>query len=514
MNNKKIKIKKIILLFALFLLMFLSYSFWWAKRNYANIALAQIVFTLNMTMKGTAGDILKSYFLTAFVPSIIFTVVAWIGMLILIKKHYYLEITLGQKSFCLKLKKCIFIIIYGYWFIFLILAADCQFAIFDFCKNQMQQSNFIEEEYVAPESVKIIFPEQKRNLINIYIESGETSFQNINNGGMCEVNYMPEMTKLAKDNISFSHTDLLEGATVAPACGWTIAGLVAETAGIPLKLFGYDELNVDNSMERFNSFLPGVTTIGDLLEKEGYKNFFMAGSEFEFGGRKSYYSTHGNYEIWDYNTAKEKDKIADDYKVFWGFEDKKLYQFAKEELLQLAENEQPFNFSLLTVDTHQPQGYLCDLCENKYDEQYANVWACASKQLNEFINWIQEQEFYENTTIVILGDHCSMSTGIIESEYQKHTGETNRKVYNTFINSVATPVNEKNRKFTTMDMFPSVLASIGVEIEGNKLALGTNLFSDKSTLAEEYGYEVLFEELNKKSLFYDRELLYPQKTGK
>lgn len=511
MNNKKIKLKKLISLFMLFLLMFLSFSFRWAKKNYANIALAQIVFTLNMTMKGTAGDILKSYFWTAFVPSVILTAISWIGIRIWWKRHYYVEITILKKKFNFKLKKCIFIAVYGYWFIFLVLAADCQFAIFEFCKNQIQQSSFIEDEYVAPESVKIVFPEQKRNLINIYIESGETSFQDINNGGMCEVNYMPEMTELAKENISFSHTDLLEGATVAPACGWTIAGLVAETSGLPLKLFAYDDLNVDNSMERFNSFLPGVTAIGDILEKEGYKNFFMAGSEFEFGGRKSYYTTHGNYEIWDYNTAKETDKISEDYKVFWGFEDQKLYQFAKEELLQLAEKEQPFNFSLLTVDTHQPQGYLCDLCEDEYDEQYANVWACASKQLDDFINWVQEQEFYENTTIVIFGDHCSMSTGIIESEYHKHTGETDRKVYNAFINSVAVPVNEKNRKFTTMDMFPSVLASIGVEIEGNKLALGTNLFSEEPTLAETYGYEVMFQELNKKSVFYDQELLYPKK---
>lgn len=65
--------------------------------------------------------------------------------------------------------------------------------------------------------------------------------------------------------------------------------------------------------------------------------------------------------------------------------------------------------------------------------------------------------------------------------------------------------------FTTMDMFPSTLAALGVKIEGERLGLGVNLFSDEQTLAEKYGYEYMFDELNKMSSFYNRELLYPEK---
>lgn len=38
-----------------------------------------------------------------------------------------------------------------------------------------------------------------------------------------------------------------------------------------------------------------------------------------------------------------------------------------------------------------------------------------------------------------------------------------------------------------MDLFPTMLASLGVQIEGNRLGLGTNLFSDKKTLMKELG---------------------------
>jgi phosphoglycerol transferase len=61
-----------------------------------------------------------------------------------------------------------------------------------------------------------------------------------------------------------------------------------------------------------------------------------------------------------------------------------------------------------------------------------------------------------------------------------------------------------------MDFFPTILASIGVSIEGDRLGLGTNLFSERKTLLEEYGYNYLYQELRKKSNFYNQELLYPK----
>ena len=187
-----------------------------------------------------------------------------------------------------------------------------------------------------------------------------------------------------------------------------------------------------------------------------------------------------------------------------------MFAIAKDKLLELSAASQPFHLALLTVDTHHEDGFVCTLCDNEYDEQYANVWRCASRQIDAFVTWAAQQDFYENTTIVILGDHCSMDTDFFaDIESGKHTGGTERKVYNAFLNAAAEPVNEHNRKFTTMDFFPTTLASIGVQIEGSRLGLGTDLFSGVPTLAEEDGYEVLFAELNKKSVFYNNEILYP-----
>ena len=60
---------------------------------------------------------------------------------------------------------------------------------------------------------------------------------------------------------------------------------------------------------------------------------------------KQYFKQHGHYYIFDYYTAIEKKKI-DDYFVWWGYEDKKLFEYAKEELVKLSNGDQPFNFTL------------------------------------------------------------------------------------------------------------------------------------------------------------------------
>ena len=84
----------------------------------------------------------------------------------------------------------------------------------------------------------------------------------------------------------------------------------------------------------------------------------------------------------------------------------------------------------------------------------------------------------------------------------------NRRIFNLFINSEISTKNNKNRKFTSFDMLPTTLASIGATIENDQLGLGTNLFSEKKTLIEKYDIEFVNEELEKKSIFYNNNILY------
>lgn len=54
--------------------------------------------------------------------------------------------------------------------------------------------------------------------------------------------------------------------------------------------------------------------------------------------------------------------------------------------------------------------------------------------MNDFVEWVKQQDFYENTTIVIAGDHCSMDPNFYgDLSYDKHHGEVERKIYNAII---------------------------------------------------------------------------------
>lgn len=514
------RFKVMIVQFFVLVLMLLSFSMVWCFNNFGNVGLNEIIFTLNMPLKGTSVSYFKTYFLYAFCPAILLFGVELFAYIHKPRRKYSIKLFYKEKEteisiLPFKLNTGAWVLVFLIWFGEMVSIANDKFELFAYIKSQIEASEFIEKEYVDAAKANIVFPKEKQNLIFIFVESAETSFMDKENGGLLDKNIIPEMTQLAKNNISFSHSELFEGATVAPSCGWTMAGLLAETSGMPLKLFKYQDGSggVDNSMGHYSTFMPGLTSLGEILEAEGYHNFFMAGTDFDFAGRRDYFTQHGNYEIWDKGSAIAEGKLQEGEAQNWGIQDRRLYQFAKEKLTELSADDKPFNFSLITVDTHAGGTGTCELCPDTYGSQYENVWACASRQINDFVEWIKQQDFYENTTICIVGDHGSMEVGFLENYgYDKHQGDTVRKVYNVFINAKVQPVKMKNRKFTTLDIFPTVLGSLGARIEGERLGIGTNLFSDVPTLAEEYGYEELFAELNKRSRFYDNNILYPKKN--
>lgn len=158
---------------------------------------------------------------------------------------------------------------------------------------------------------------------------------------------------------------------------------------------------------------------------------------------------------------------------------------------------------MLTADTHFEDGYVEDSTPNLFNDQYSNVIHESDNQVMQLIAWIQEQPFYQNTTIVITGDHLTMDKDFfksLDSDYQ-------RSVYNVFINTGKIAEVKKNRHFSAVDMLPTTLAALNVEIPNNRVGLGVNLFSDEQTLIEELDYEEVKMELMKRSNFYERNLM-------
>lgn len=370
-----------------------------------------------------------------------------------------------------------------------------------YVKALQDKTTVYEDHYVDPEKVAITASGETRNLIYIYVESLETTYTSLELGGAQGINYMPLLTDLAEQNLSFSDKEAgqLGGFHTPLGTGWTMSALLSTTSGIPFS-FPLGE-NGHNKMSQRQTFASGLTTLGDILEEKGYRQEFLCGSDAKFAGRDTYFKQHGSYEIFDLYTARKEGYIPEDYYEFWGYEDEILFKIARDEVRRLAAGDAPFNLTLLTVDLHHVGGYYCDVCENTYNSKLANVVSCTDRQVTEFVEWCRTQDFYEDTTIIITGDHPRMDTQLVSTvEYDDRT------IYNCFLNAVPTPAGEVNgRTFTSFDLFPTTLAALGFSIEGERLGFGVNLFSAEATLAETMGYKELETEINKFSDYYIRE---------
>ncbi len=366
----------------------------------------------------------------------------------------------------------------------------------EYIEASAKLSKIYETHYVNTNNVKITFPNEKRNLILIYLESMESSLVSQKNGGAFEESRIPELENIALENLNFSNTEKLGGGYNLTLTSWTIAGTVASTSGTPLLA------QIKNKYSKVDNFMPNVRTLGDILKSEGYNLEVIQGSNIKFGGTKKYYKQHGDYKLFDIRTAKKKEYIPKNYFVWWGYEDSKLFEYSKKEILEISKENKPFAVTMYTMDTHFKDGYLNETCDTPFDDQMSNVYACSSKMVNDFLNWIKKQDFYENTTIVLIGDHLTMQSGY----YAKHKDYT-RTIYNAFVNTPVKTNFNKNREFSSLDMYPTILASLGAKVDGEQLGFGINLFSGKETLIESMGKTKFNYELLKKSDYYMNEIL-------
>lgn len=474
----------------------------WGMDAYGDLSPDQILINLISPVAGNEvgvyysvfeGPVLKTAFFTA-----IFTLITFSPYKLTLKKGDKMHVLISDVSLrIISLAVSLVMLIGGCAY------GITEFQLKDLVSAYFFNSAFIEKNYTAPGNANLKFPEQKRNLILIYLESMENTFLSKDLGGYMEENLIPELTALADEGYVFSHTDnKLGGFLPSTGAGWSVAAMVNMGFGLPMKV-----PTDGNSYGTEGNFLPGGTSIGDILHEQGYEQTVMFGAKAAFGGLDHYFNLHGKFNIIDHSAAIEKGLIPEDYYVWWGYEDDKLYEFAKDELTRLSNTGKPFHFIMETADTHAPEGYLSPKAEKKFPDQYSNTIYYSQAEAVKFIRWIQSQPFYDNTTIFIIGDHLTMASCVSEKvkDYQ-------RTCFNLVLNPAENLRNLpesrfRNRQWASFDMFPTMLAGIGVGIDSNRLGIGTNLFADEKTLFETYGVDEVNDSLTQKSEFYNKNIL-------
>ncbi len=354
------------------------------------------------------------------------------------------------------------------------------YKVFYYMSHKLETSDFYEKHYVDAKQVSIQAPKAKKNLILIFIESMEFTFAD---KIFFKENLIPELDQLSKENLSFNKH--LEGYFQNN----TQMSLIATMTGLPSRaIFIGKKMDNNQFGEGLKEYLPRIYSLSDILKDNGYTTMFIQGGDIDFAGAKTFLQQHSfDFIIGKKELTKNFSNIT---YTEWGIEDKFTFEALKKELLQNCKKDIPFFFTIFTLDTHFNSNL--SVSETKYKIKQT------SSLINDFVCWCGKQSFINDTTIIIVGDHLRMRDQFIQKYNKK------RYIYNVFINSVYKDKQvNKDRTFSQIDLFPTILEAIGFKIEGSRLGLGTSLFSDRKTLLEEFGKEELKSQLAKRNKIYN-----------
>ncbi len=487
--------------FSVMILVYLAYFF-------PNLRIDQILFTIKTPLKGTSFWVLAGFIILVLCIPVSIFLINYLNLR-RGREIYFRIAKLRFRALPHNFRYCktiLFIFLIAFIMLFYI-----KLDAGDFIRYSLKEDDtFYEENYIDPKNINFKFPKKKKNLILVYLESFEVETSKYARKG---TNIIPELTELANKNISFSHNDGLGGQRQLYGTSFSLACLCCTQLGLPLTIpvqvknvQSAEDFFKFNDYELSRHFFNNVYGLGDLLEDNGYNLSFLMGADAEFGSLGKLLRTHGNFKIKDINYFKEIGKVPQDYFVWWGIEDDKIVEFSKEELLNLHKEDKPFLFSVFLEDTHATGGYIAPECEEKYPAKIHNAFSEMSKRVANFISWIEKQEFYEDSVIVLLGDHLYMGGDLYEVK------NVDRHAYNCFINtknSSFSSENIKNRDFASFDYFPTIVDCLGIKYDADGLGLGRSLFSGNKTLLEEHGHEEITEKIMSKSKMY-RNLLLDQ----
>jgi phosphoglycerol transferase MdoB-like AlkP superfamily enzyme len=143
-----------------------------------------------------------------------------------------------------------------------------------------------------------------------------------------------------------------------------------------------------------------LPSIVRLLTGKGYRSAFWYGGEINFANFNSFVIGSG------FNTVITKDNFDPVYyNSKWGVHDHKLFETLKDSMTIVSE---PFINVILTLSSHEPFDVPMNTVFEGNDNmtKYKNSVYYADKCLGEFLDWARTAEWWKNTLVILVADHC------------------------------------------------------------------------------------------------------------
>ena len=469
----------------LFIILFIRVSGIWILRTFPVNDVESVITTLNLPLDGFTAIFIKSYLLRTLLPIVLVTAAL---------SYFFGEVcsVFKKPKITCAVLTSIGVIVSLASFINKVPVSRYIEAIQN--ETAVMESDLLEKYFADADSLHITAPEKPRNLIWILMESMENTFADTASGGEAATNYIPEITQLFEKNTGFSHSDKFGGGHDMLGSYMTVTGTFSKSTGIPLL----------SRLRLNNKFVPGAKSIWETLHRYGYENYFIMGTDSRFTMFNWFLEQHGIDHIYDERVLKSqgrKQEVDEKLKKIHSFDagltDQSLYSASMNYIDSISKTGKPFSVSLATISTHFPYGFYDKEClekpeTNSDEDYYKATLRCSSREVNDFVEWCQKQDFAENTLIVIVGDHLFMNN--FPGKFLANAREENRGWVTILINPVKNP-ETRRRQFTSVDITPTILEAMGFDIAENRFGLGVSLYSEEKTLLEIFGADSLEKEL-------------------
>jgi phosphoglycerol transferase MdoB-like AlkP superfamily enzyme len=318
-------------------------------------------------------------------------------------------------------------------------------------------------------------PEKRPNVIFICVESLSAKF--LGSFGNTE-NITPTLDSLAGHSVFF--TNLFATGTR------TVRGMEAITLSIP-PTPGRSIVKRENNQQLF--------TIGEVFRQKGYnRNFFYGGDGYFdnmnsfFGGNGFNIVDRGRGFLMDESITTTRTNIEDDEVTFenaWGIADEDIYN----KVIKIADEAhsagKPFFDFVMTTSNHRPYTYP----EGKIDIPSGSGRSGAVKYtdyaIGEFLKNAQKREWFKNTVIIIMADHCASSAGRQELDIK------NYHIPALMLNLPNTPPQKVDKMASQIDIFPTLFSLLNWNYATN--LYGTDILKMKP--AEERAFVGTYRKL-------------------
>lgn len=339
--------------------------------------------------------------------------------------------------------------------------------------SQITQSAIDQTKGITPQSNPALFGAAKgKNLIILQMESFQNFLINLSIDGQ---EITPNMNKLVTSSLYFPrfYQQVGQGNT-------SDAEFIVNTSfyvppnGAATEMYAPKEL----------------PSLPKLLQAQGYDTATFHTNDVEFWNRGELYKALGFDRYYDKSWFGEEDT------VFYGASDEVLYKKTSEELARMDQSSQPFYSHVISMSSHNP----FSIPENKYKMtlperfegtlvgDYIRAQNYADYALGQFISELKQNGVWDNSLIVMYGDHRGLPIFSLQDEDKVLLEEileheyTERDLINIPLiitaPGVTTP-SVKEQLGGQVDILPTVSNLLGISLD-HHIHFGQDLLNQSS----------------------------------